>query len=436
MNKIKIKWIVYILIWWIWLISFLILIIKNPNIFKPNWWKIINYTWWVLEKNISWQISTYWFKNKILSWNNTWTRTSSWLVVNKKTLSISWITMTWIMVFIPDFLFNDSYLEFWKKYEKKYKIKVNFQTIEDMEKYKKIYLKYLLSWSSSFDLFIIPSDWIDLSLNNSFYKFIFKDDVQSFFVDFTKNIVNWDFTFIPVLLDPIVFLSKKNIKTDWKILTYQNLFSYFSSYKKISKLDIPILRSEDDVFLRFKENWKDVFFNYSSLYKNIILQKKISNSKDFIKKIDLLWTTWSLKLRYSQYRFLLSKVQWQNQHCKYFPWICLMKYWFVKSKFWYLSDLSIFKKYFDTKKFEWVIYNFPILSDIYNVRVWWFVVNKNIWTKKIYVKNFLQEYISEWIDGTINSWNILISPFLSKYSIKKYNILSEFEDLFSVELAW
>lgn len=291
--------------------------------------------------------------------------------------------LTWeLTIYIPKQFENHFFLKFFKNIEKKLNININIKNHIDEE-----YLNY--------DILLINNEELN-KFSEIIYNIKFDNSIKFKVNTIFKNFL--DSWILPFAIDPYVCFIKENIN-DCNI---ENIKAY--------KTNIT-LEKEDILYILLY----DIFLtqNVDKLSNLIsILNDKIKINKKLIKK---------------------QTKKYPN--CTEFKDLCFLnKYDII---FWNLSLKDISEKFFDNNLEKYKIYNLDI-NDVYYVKIWWFIINKN--SKNLKISTILiNELLKSILDEKVNYRKYTISAYNEFYEKQKNNL--DFEKIFINEnnfdiLSW
>ena len=246
-------------------------------------------------------------------------------------------THTEIRVMMPSYFYNAGWLNFAKNLYEQHKVFMNFQLIDDLNKYRDSISNPSFSWA---DIMLFPYDRIE---NISTRSFSFQQSLESVFDPLVKFAVSWQkISFLPFAGDPMIMY----INSDQEV---KNTFSSISSFvwerspQKPNSFPLFFwITSEDYSFQWFEREYQDIvryaLMNYFSTYSDS----------------DSLWK-WIDSNVFELYDVVNQKstLQLVNVLCKenqQFPSICLQIYNLVWIRFGFLSDADVVQKYYKWKK--------------------------------------------------------------------------------------
>ncbi len=302
-----------------------------------------------------------------------------------------------LTIMLPSFFWNTGFDKIAQELNNK-EIKINFEYIESMTKYR----KDLLSGLKTDIVYLLPTNWIKgmdleiISIDENpkvYFHWIFKDILW----------VNNN-TIIPYSIDPTITIKKEwvNVWSNWESLL---TFSAIREQNKMYSMPIVWWIWKNDI--RFLERWESPFENYFEiLFLQLEQIKENNNTAELKNMLDVEKLSLDYSYDYIKFKQLYKSIWKRDENCNIFPSICLMYYNFWDLKFWFLSDFDILEKYFTGNKIilEIAVFNNTNLS--YPVKGRVFVVPK--WSEKINLANeFFKEYLKEWVDNQWLWWNTL-----------------------------
>lgn len=399
-------------------------VLNKPTADITNRWNIASGT-----QNLSWENVT-WDDNILV---NSWSiedLTGTWDISTQTTGT----TIKKIRVYMPDYYYNRWFEIIGKKLLKEKKVMVKYETFKDLESYKNTLNTEITSWS--IDIFMVPTDWIN-SFENNWFKVDFKNDIsQLFSYIFYDHIKSKKYTFIPYSIDPFVTLISKDISMGdrWfdldKLKEISLISAEWSSASKIlfnvSDLDVSLLKA-----------WKSMYSDYFLILYNIIYQAYLSQDPNLLTTFLTQWL-WIDSKKIIKLVKIFSRT---TPECEFYTNICLMSNWYGDVTFGFLSYLDIWDKYFKLDKKnpqDFNVYNFIADSNIYPVRGWWFMVNKNSQNIEESLA-LMNEYITQWTNWNNLFWKNSLPAFnwlLSNSRIdRSYENIFKFENKFQL-LNW
>lgn len=415
----------------------LLFIIGIPLLLIWAWAYILMWFLWWSKNNadINWWLNNSVESSAISSWD------SNNLSGDVNLFQNSWVELKnvkKINVYIPEIFYNKWFEQISKKILKEKKIYVKFNKIKDINSYSSDLSEWFSWWD--IDVFMIPADWKDTFKTNS-YKIQFPKDISSMFnYVFYDAIKENDYTYIPYAIDPYITLVSKDKVTekdlDMDILKQFSLIS--SDWKKITKT----LFWMSDLDATFAKLWKDIYSDYMLILYNLVYQSYLSQNQDLISEF-IYNEDISLVPSDSKKIIKVQKVlEKKNPDCSIYKNVCMLANGYWDISFWFLSYLDVWNKYFSewTRKSidDFNVYNFINSSNVYLVRGWWFMVNKD--SKDINSSLlFINEYLNQWSNGEISLWDNTISAFNNVYDMqkveKKYEKIAKFDNKFQL-LEW
>jgi len=317
-----------------------------------------------------------------------------------------------INILFPNFLLTDNMKKLYQNLEKK-DIKPNFYTIKNISEYKR---HLISSGLNNYDVYLLPSTRIqDLDLEN----IDIWDNPKVYFHKIFNNLVSINNNkYIPYSIDPLITLTKKNIKLK---PTWENIFSYTTLREQNKSYAMPLIRGIGKNDIRLLERWEWSFENHFEILKwHLENIKNKENSSELKNMLDTENIDLPYKYNFAKLKQLTETIWKRDSNCELFPAICLMSYNFWDIKFWYISDLNILQSYFSWNNNLFDIKNFPNSENSYPTKWRTFVVPK--WNENINLANeFFKEYLSEAIEN--NTWlrNNTLSAVNNIYQLQKNN---------------
>jgi len=340
-----------------------------------------------------------------------------------------------ITVLLPDFYFNDNWLEFSKKIKQERDISINFQTIKNMSDYKSF---VSISGYQNIDVFLVSSTWLD-GLKSVSRKINLNETgvLKTYFVSLFENVVDQTgYTFLPFSVDVPITIVSKSPQLDTAKITLSKIFSYLVLYKKKNPLFMWTLLGLDEYDLKLYQKGWETFYRsaqiYSLILSGLIESNKISDMDKFLQFSNNSFNNhWSFLDFTKSYK----KTSTQNENCIYFPGICLMSYGFADIKLGYLSDFTIWKKYFETNysSEDMQIYEFPIYWKEYFVEWRWFLPHKFSQKEeaiRIFFEEFLKNGMNNSFDLVWDSFSAFNEQFDKKIVENKYSRIAFYRKFF------
>jgi len=381
------------------------------------------------------KVEFVWTKNDDLGENNVvWSQSGLLLtgdVVFEKEKEI--IKTGSITVLMPGFLFDEALRDFVKEMEDD-GIIVNFQTIDDIDDYRKT-MKAQLDAKNGADLLLIPSDWLDTVDSYSKKLNLWENLISPFFHSvFVQYVDAEKYSFVPYMLDPLVTYISTDVGFSEKELDLENLLSYLNLYDGNKALSIPILWGVGRNDIRFLKMWGESFPGYFTILYNLIYQLDQGNDRaKYQTFLDLTVSDFDYAWDFVNYKLLYKRIMARNKKCEMYPDICIFAYKFADIRFGFISDQEVWNDYFVggwRKMIDVDIYNFPVGASDYKVRWWWFVSPKYSDNQYI-VEKFLQKYIKAGVGWKLELWKHSLSPFVNILTIQKIN--KKYENIFRYE---
>jgi len=332
------------------------------------------------------------------------------------------LNTTWeLSIVLPKFLFNTEFEKIAKKLETK-EIKVTFRTIDNFSQYYDI----IKSWLNNDDIYLLPSNrikWLELENIN-----IWENPKPYFHTLFNEIISVNNNKFIPYSIDPVVTITKPNVKS---LENRSSIFSYTTLWTQSKKYAMPLIRwiGKNDIRLLEKLDWP--FENYFDiLYLSIIQIKENDNIAELKNMLDTEKMSLDYKYNFATFKQLYDIIQKRDENCKTFPAICLMSYGFWDIKFWFLSDFDVLETYFSKNKNNFEMQNFSNSESSYPVKWWIFIVPKN--NENINLANeFFREYLKQSMENNTGLRNNTLSAVNNIYHIQKQQ--TEYKNIISSE---
>ncbi len=320
------------------------------------------------------------------------------------------LAKTWdLTIILPSFFWNAGFDKIVQELNNK-EIKINFEYIESISKYR----KDILSGLKIDIVYLLPTNRIKgmeleiISIN---------ENPKVYFHSIFNNLL-WinDNTIIPYSIDPAITLRKNGINI-WN--NRESLLTFSAIWVQNKVHSMPILWGIGKNDIRFLERWEEPFVNYFDiLFLNLEQIKENHNVAELKNMLDVEKLSLDYSYNFAKLKLLYESISKKNENCKTFPAICLMSYNFWDIKFWFLSDLDILEKYFTNNKNSFEISNFNNTITSYPVKWRVFVVPK--WSEKINLANeFFKEYLKEWVNGNENLWWNTLSAITNIYDIQK-----------------
>lgn len=330
-----------------------------------------------------------------------------------------------IVVHIPDFFYERRWFEVLKRrFQREYSIKVDYEKYKDMNNYQNELLLSLAREEDWYDVFMIPSTW-KKSFDQFAYNIEFDSSLdQHFHYQFSEiNDIDSN-TFLPFAIDPLVTFVRDNSFWSWKnSISVSDIQEYILMEGDSSWLNMPVMFWVSPGDISYMQNNNTFYENYLDVIYSYVKLSWMEDDIDYIEFLLDLWSDWNYK-SWDPRKFIsiVRRLSQENEKCRKFPDICVKFSSFVDISFGYMSDLDKKNKYFDDGLTDdWFeVFNFPIKSDEYLTRSWWFMINKNSNKNKqsvLFLDKFMQE-VSWWNtsfwSSTISSFNSVISSQRSK----------------------
>jgi len=438
----KYAWIIVIILWTIWVITTLVIFFKNS-------WNSGNTTTQKMEANEQYKIPTPWNTktNKPETWINTdittsWTK--QWAKQSTKSWTLSKIEIQEeITVLLPDFYFNNKFIKLAEIIKKDRNVKINYQTIQNQDKYKEM-IENQLSWYQNIDIFLIPTTRLASFKNQSQVIDIRGvEKTAAYVLSIFQPITDQEkYTFIPFSIDPLISIVGKNTQIEKKKITLSTFLSYLVLSKNKKPFFLPSIIWLNKTDLKFFQKGQQIFSNSADIYYQLFYQ--ITQSKNE-KALETLLSFSDKKTPYNRnfinFTKIKKKISTRNPNCQDFPAICLLSYEFSDIKLWYLSEITIRKKYFKTNRhpINMHIYQFPMSNLVYKVRWRWFLPHKKS-KKQEAIKIFFQEYLKAGTSNKITFTEDTLSAFNAQFKEQinqlKYQTLAKNQNNFSLIYQW
>ncbi len=251
-------------------------------------------------------------------------------------------------------------------------------------------------------------------------SFGFSQDISSLFhYIFTDYLKNLDYTFVPFGVDPLVTYAKTPLTDNPQSVGRDDIVNNSVSDIDIKKIQfqIPILFGISSLDISLLKGKKEIYEGYTDILTSVLYQTtNRSELIDLIKQYSS--DNLELKIRdFAKYKRMLEKLEERNEKCTTYPKLCFMYYKLTNFSFGYLSDVEIMNQYLG--KSDYTIYNFPISSNVYPVKLWGRVVNKGNYDKLVKTDKdgvslagvFFQEYITQATNGNHYLRPTLFSAF-------------------------
>lgn len=298
-------------------------------------------------------------------------------------------------------------------------IQLVFISNKRTQSYDEFVQTLLMSGATGADIILLNNDQLD-AYSEYAGSFWFSEDISSLFpylfFDYLKRT---DVTFVPFGIDPLVTFAKQALTENVQSIDRSDIVNNSVSdldERKIA-VQIPILFGLSNLDLQLIKNKKEIYEGYTDILKNVVYQS-VNNSQllDILKSYsnDML----EVKIRdLAKYKRVLGKLIDRDPRCGPHPKLCFMHYGLTNFAFGNLSELDTLKGYFE--KSDYVVYNFPISSNMYPVKVWWWIVNKAEYDRLVKTNEnggslagtFFQEVISQATNGNHYLWPTLFSAF-------------------------
>ena len=276
-------------------------------------------------------------------------------------------------------------------------------------------LKYIVKNSfSDNDMYLIPMDWID-SLNLE-WIYVWENIKPYFSTIFHDVLSDSENKFIPYSIDPLVTITKPWVQN---INSRSSLMSYITLWVQNKAFAMPLIWWiwESDINLLSEWNWP--FENYFEiLYQHLKLIKQKHDVNELNNMLAMETVDLSFKYTLEKMEQLVTLLKKNNANCDSFPWICLFAYNFWDIKFWFLSDLDIWDRYFSERNMNLSIQAFINTDTTYPVRVWWFVVPKDNMKKNLSTK-FIESYIIQATQWDTKIWGNTLPAINTSFEEKK-----------------
>jgi len=302
-----------------------------------------------------------------------------------------------LTILLPNYFFNDDFISLAKEIEEKEKIIIKYQTIDNIEEYK-LFLNGGIDQKITADVFLIPSDWLQwLESNIKQIELEKNTGLHAYFHPIFQYVSSQEeYTFVPFSIDPLI-----NI--------------------------------------RLLENERESFPHYFQILYNFLYQINLNGNTEILEQFQKIYTNdIEYKRNYIKFKETIKKIEKRNTNCSIFPNVCLFVYKFGDIRFWFMSDLVIWEKYFadsTRKENEVKLLNFPLADDVYKVRWRGFVINENNLNDE-QIQKFFQYYLKAWVNNSRNLWWKNISAFTNIYNLqiqqKKYSNIIKYEQKFSI----
>lgn len=298
-------------------------------------------------------------------------------------------------------------------------IKVQIITNTRTQSYDEFVESLIVSGATGADIILLNNDQLSKYGENA-GSFGFSQDISSLFPFlFFEYFKRTDFTFVPFGVDPLVTFAKTPLQDNSQSIDRDQIVnnSVTDLDEKRLAVQIPILFGLSNLDIQLIKNNKEIYEWYTDILKNVVYQS-VNRSQliDILKSYsnDLL----EVKIRdLAKYKRVLAKLIERNPKCEPYPKLCFMYYKLTNFAFGYLSEMDILNGYFE--KSSYTIYNFPTSSNVYPVRLWWWIVNDAEYDRLIKPSSdgvslawvFFQEYITQATNGNHYLRPTLFSAF-------------------------
>lgn len=357
------------------------------------------------------------------------------------TENLSWINWTssssgWLLtILMPGRFYNKGFQQLAQKIKTDYNITIHYKTIENIA-----YFRQIIRWqkkSEDIDVYLVPSDRMQWYQGKNIWV---NEDITPYFdAVFSKYISGESTTFIPYAIDPLItIISDTNTTLPNTPLTFKDIASFIVEQWAKNKIRIPLVRWIDKNDKRLLEQWGESFPNYFLITYTLINEILAWWDSNDLNIFENTINDPSISRRtYANFKLTFSKLLKKNKYCVTFPDICIIAYNLWDSKFGFLSDIAIQKKYFG-----WsgqittpMFYGFPVTTGGYKVRWRWFVGDQNSKNDEN-MRIFLREYLAAGVQNTIPLWEDTLSAFNTIFDIqkiqKKYEPILQFQSVFSL----
>lgn len=293
------------------------------------------------------------------------------------------------------------------------------------QSYKTFVNTLLSGWNTWADIILVDQDQLE-EHSRSIGSFGFSQDLSPLFsYIFFEYFKRTDVTFIPFGVDPMVTFMKKPLEnTTTQSIDRDDIVNSIATQEQDDPrklaVQIPILFGIDSLDIQLIKNHKEAYDGYMDTLKNILFQS--SNRSELVEKIRQFsdprledYKLWD----YAKYKRVSKTLIERNPKCQLYPKLCFMYYKLTSVSFGYLSEMDIINKYFQQSSYT--IYNFPNSSNVYPVKLRWWVVNKSRYNEVIkggangvsLAWTFFQEYVNQATNGNHYLWPTLFSAFNS-----------------------
>ena len=345
-----------------------------------------------------------------------------------------------LTILLPNYFFNDDFISLAKEIEEKEKIIIKYQTIDNIEEYK-LFLNGGIDQKITADVFLIPSDWLQwLESNIKQIELEKNTGLHAYFHPIFQYVSSQEeYTFVPFSIDPLITFVSQEADFQSQRVTVWNMLSFLILNKTNRKTDMPLLRGVSKNDIRLLENERESFPHYFQILYNFLYQINLNGNTEILEQFQKIYTNdIEYKRNYIKFKETIKKIEKRNTNCSIFPNVCLFVYKFGDIRFWFMSDLVIWEKYFadsTRKENEVKLLNFPLADDVYKVRWRGFVINENNLNDE-QIQKFFQYYLKAWVNNSRNLWWKNISAFTNIYNLqiqqKKYSNIIKYEQKFSI----
>ncbi|MFA7284909.1 MAG: hypothetical protein WC004_03745 [Candidatus Absconditabacterales bacterium] len=298
-------------------------------------------------------------------------------------------------------------------------IKLQIVTNPWSKKYDEFVAELFTGGATGVDIVLTDTTHLE-SLGQYAGSFGFSQDISSLFhYVFSSYLKNIDYTFVPFGIDPLVTYAKTPLIDNPQSIDRDTIVNNSITDIDLKRIQfqIPILFGVSSLDMSLLKGKKEVYEGYRDILASVVYQS--SNRTELIDLIKQ-YSSDTLEIKiwdFAKYKRLLEKLKERSEKCDVYPKMCFIYYKLTNFAFGYLSDVEIINQYMGQT--DYTVYNFPVSSNVYPVKLWGRVVNKANYDKLVKVDAdgvslagvFFQEYIAQATNGNHYLRPTLFSAF-------------------------
>lgn len=255
----------------------------------------------------------------------------------------------------------------------------------------------LASTGNQVDIFLIDNTHIkDFEKNIS--NFSFSQDISALFHYVFYDYISHNQNFVPFGVDPMVTFSRNIITSNPNKIERDDIInnSIIGTDGTGSKDIIPILFGLSKYDMTLLNDKKEVYDGFTDILSNVIYQSKFRwEILDIIK----WYSATSLEIKLRDFVKFKKNLSLLDEGCAGMIKLCFMKAWLTNFAFGYMSEYENYKLLGGS---DYRMYNFPVNTNLYPVKLWWFSINKANYDRIIrsgVASEFFQEYLDQAAQG-------------------------------------